>query len=178
MTKPLMIHMKRWYLVQTKPRGELLAQSNLQRQRYEVYFPRLVQPVLLRGRWRKQVVALFPRYMFLRLDEGRMPVAPVRSTLGVASVVRFGSEFAVVPDKVIADLRARASPESGLHELSSPSSFARGTAVKITAYPFDGLEGVFECEVDAERAVVLLNLLGRDARVRVPTSMLVPSRTA
>lgn len=145
---------QRWYLVQTKPRRELLAQANLQRQHYEVYFPRLMRLVLRRGELHRHVAALFPRYLFLRLDVGRMPLGPVRSTIGVAGVVRFGSEFAVVPDTVVADLRKRANPETGLHELNGHPGFERGAVVRIAAYPFDGLEAVFECECGADRAEI------------------------
>jgi len=170
--------MRRWYLIQTKPCGELIAQSNLERQNYEVYLPRVLQPVRLQGQWRGRIVALFPRYMFLCLDEGRESLAPVRSTVGVASVVHFGSNYALVPDAVIRDLRARADPDSGLHRLNRPPLFTKGAAVRLAVYPFGGLEGVFECLVGAERAVVLLRLLGHDARVRVPAGLLIPRHAA
>ena len=82
--------MLRWYLIHTKPLGEGLAQTNLERQEYQVYLPRAMQPVRYNGHWRDRIVSLFPRYLFLRLNEGRQSLAPARSTLGVASVVRFG----------------------------------------------------------------------------------------
>ncbi|MDP9199151.1 MAG: transcriptional activator RfaH, partial [Pseudomonadota bacterium] len=102
--------MLRWYLVRTKPNAEATACANLDRQGYETYFPRVDQPTPCRGRWRKRVVPLFPGYLFLRLDEGRQPLAPVRSTLGVACVVQFGASYAVVPDEVIHELRSHANP--------------------------------------------------------------------
>src|SRR5712671_6899317 len=111
--------MLRWYLVYTKPLTEAIAQANLERQGYEVYFPRAVQTVRCSGRWLERVVALFPRYLFLRLNEGCQALNPVRSTVGVASVVRFGSRYTVVPEHVISDLQARADPLSGLHRLGS-----------------------------------------------------------
>jgi transcriptional antiterminator RfaH len=168
----------RWYLIHTKPSGEIVAQTNLGQQGYEVYLPRIVQPVRHAGRWRDRIVALFPRYLFVRLREGCQTLGPVRSTVGVASVVRFGSNYAVVPDPIVHDLQARADPESGLHRMSPPAAFTPGSPVKITMGPFDGLQGVFEREVGADRVVVLLKLLGQDASVRVPARFILPCYAA
>ena len=123
--------MLRWYLVHTKPLSEAIAQTNLERQGYEVYYPRLEQTVRRKNGWRMTIEALFPRYVFLRIDSDRQTLSPVRSTLGVATVVRFGAEFAVVPDRVVCDLRSRADPESGLHRLNGAMKFVRGSAVAL-----------------------------------------------
>jgi transcriptional antiterminator RfaH len=167
--------MLRWYLVYTKASGESVAQANLERQKYEVYFPRLLECIHRAGRRRQRLVALFPRYLFLHLDEGRQPLDPVHSTLGVATVVRFNSRYALVPDGVILDLRARADPNSGLHVLNTRSIFAPGSPIAITSGPFSGIEGVFERQAGAERVVVLLKLLGRDAPVRIPADFVLRS---
>ena len=166
--------MFRWYLVHTKPRGEALAQCNLERQGYEVYFPRLVQPVRRRARWCGAVVALFPRYLFLHLQEGQQSLGPVRSTAGVASLVRFGSRYALVPDRVVADLRACADSDTGLHQLTRRSPFESGRAVRMAAGPLQGMEGVFEREIGSDRVVILLNLLGQEVPVRVDSGLVVP----
>ena len=170
--------MLRWYLIHTKPSRETLAQSNLERQDFVVSLPRVVQPVRRRGRWTDQVAALFPRYLFLRLDEGRQSLAPVRSTLGVASIVRFGYDYAIVPDRVIRDLRAREDPDSGLYRLNHRPVFAPGAEVRVAAGPFSGLEGIFQRRAGAERVVVLLELLGQAASVRVSADFVLPSKAA
>jgi len=157
--------MLRWYLIHTKPSGEALAERNLDRQGYDVYLPRALQAVRSGGRWRDRIVALFPRYLFLRLNEGLQALTPVRSTLGVAGVVRFGARYTIVPDQVICELRARADPVSGLHRLSCRSRLFAGAAVRISTGPFEGLEGVFERQAGADRVVVLLRLLGQNASV-------------
>jgi transcriptional antiterminator RfaH len=170
--------MLRWYLVHTKPLSEALAQTNLERQGYEVYCPRLEQTVLRKQGWQSQIGALFPRYLFLRLDSDRQTLSPVRSTLGVATVVRFGTEFAIVPDRVVCDLRSRADPESGLHRLSRAMTFVRGSAVRIAASAFDGLEGIFDRIVGSDRVVILLTLLGRTTPVQVPINRVFPRQIA
>lgn len=164
-----------WYLIRTKPTGEVLAESNLRRQGYDVYLPRLVKSVRQRGRSCEKTVALFPRYLFLRLEEGRQSLGPVRSTTGVSDIVRFGFNHAVVPDRIIRDLRARADARTGLHRLNS-SALASGMTVQVTWGPFGGLEGVFEREAGGDRVVVLLHVLGDSTRVRLPVDFVVPSQ--
>jgi transcriptional antiterminator RfaH len=166
--------MLRWYLVHTKPLREALAQENLERQGFEVYFPRLGHCV----RWAKQskqrVTALFPRYLFLKLDEGRQSLRPVHSTLGVGTVVRFGFQYAIVPEAVICELQRRANPDTGLHQLTGIPGLVRGAKVRVGAGAFDGLEGIFQRSAGAARVVVLLSLLGQETTVHVQAEYIQP----
>jgi transcriptional antiterminator RfaH len=170
-----------WYLILAKPSVETNAQINLERQNYEVYCPWLLQAVRLAGRWMERIAALFPRYLFVRLAEGRHSLGPVGSTVGVAAIVRFGQQYATVPDEIVQNLqnlRERADPQSGLHRLVRQSPFLPRSPVRITSGPFDGLEGVFERKSGSEHIVVLLKLLGQDAAVRVPAGLGLPAITA
>jgi len=72
--------MFRWYLIHTKPCGEALAQENLERQGFETYLPRMAFTTRRQGR--RSVAPLFPRYLFLQLEEGRQALSPVRSSVG------------------------------------------------------------------------------------------------
>lgn len=165
--------MLRWYLIQTKPSAELVAEWNLQRQGYETYYPRAVIDGRRRGHARERIGALFPRYLFLRLDEGVQCLSPVRSTVGVASIVRFGIHYATVPDRLVSELRQRADAETGLHHVSGTALPGRGALVQITDGPLQGLEGIFEREAGADRVIVLLRLLGQTARVQVPVDHII-----
>jgi transcriptional antiterminator RfaH len=166
---------ERWYLIHTRPACERVAQVNLERQGYGVHYPRLLQLVRARGRWVERVVSLFPRYVFLQLEVGRQALGPAQSTVGVATVVRFGFEYAVVPDEVVESLRRRADPATGLHHLAlHRKPLAPGSTVRLVAGAFDGLEGVFQRGTGDERVIVLLNLLGHDTPVCVPGSFVMP----
>ncbi|MGA7824763.1 MAG: transcription termination/antitermination NusG family protein [Steroidobacteraceae bacterium] len=162
--------MRRWYLIHTKPAGEREAHLQLERQDYQTYLPRLIHTVRRRGLPRVQIAPLFPRYLFLNLDEGRQSLAPVHSTLGVAGVVRFGARFATVPEAIVRQLREREDPLTGLHTLQLPR-LTPGTPVRVTAGVFAGLEGVFEREEGVDRVVVLLSLLGQERPVRFPAGL-------
>jgi transcriptional antiterminator RfaH len=164
-----------WYLVRTKPSREATAHLNICRQGYESYLPRLLRTVRCKGRLVERVGALFPRYLFVRLEEGSQSLAPVRSSVGVSDVVRFGADYAVVPAKVICDLRAREEPASGLHRMVGDQPFVRGAPVRLSSRPFGGLEGVFVCHDGAARVIILLSLLGQETRVCVPIQFVAPA---
>ena len=53
-----------WYLIQTKPRQESRAEENLRRQHFECYRP--IKPSAAGNG--KADEALFPGYLFIRLD--------------------------------------------------------------------------------------------------------------
>jgi transcriptional antiterminator RfaH len=89
-----------WYLVHTKPGREEIAELNLRRQNYQVYHPRLLRPTRHRGSWIEKVVSLFPRYIFFRLAQGQ-DLGAVRSTVGVANIVRFGYAYAKVSARIV-----------------------------------------------------------------------------
>jgi transcriptional antiterminator RfaH len=164
----------RWYLIHTKPTREMVAEVNLRRQGYQVYYPRLLRPTRIRGRWVDRVAALFPRYLFLRLAVGHQAMGPVRSTVGVANIVRFGNDYTAVPDAVVENLRKRADAESGLHRLHSHAPFEPGSNVRVVAGVFEGLEGVFQRESGDERVMLLLGLLGSDTLVQLPARFVLP----
>jgi transcriptional antiterminator RfaH len=166
--------MLRWFLVFTKPSAENTAKANLERQGYGVYYPRLIRPSLSRGRWVDRIVSLFPRYVFVRVDSTQQSLAPVRSTLGVANIVRFGSESTVVPDTIVQELMGREEPSSGLHRLTNSRPFQTGMRVNLIAGVFEGLQGIFERDAGEERVIILLRLLGQDTPVCVPSRYAVP----
>ena len=119
------------------------------------------------------IESLFPRYLFLQLDVERQSLGPVRSTVGVSNIVRYGDEYAIVPDEVVHGLMNRSDPETGLHRLKGPP-FVRGAMVRDSESPFDRLEGVFECHESEERVVILLEVLGHVTRVRLPPAQAIP----
>lgn len=154
-----------WYVVHTKPQQEQVACENLARQGYAVYLPRI--KVLKRNRRHRcqemQLEPLFPRYLFFQPSSSDHSIAPVRSTLGVTTIVRFGQAPAVLRHEVlksIQDFETRQN-EAGLEEISP---FRSGGKVLVVDGPLAGLEGLVS-SVSQERVVVLMQLLGHDARV-------------
>ncbi len=154
----------KWYLVYTKPRQEPLAQQHLQRQGYPTYLPLARHPRRRRGRRTYITEAFFPRYLFIHLDSANDNWAPIRSTIGVSSLVRFGQQPAAVPDDLIAKLRARENPE-GLQEILV--DYRAGDHVRIHDGPMAGYEGIFIARNGEERVILLLDMMGKQARLQV-----------
>lgn len=152
-----------WYLVQSKPRNEARALENLLRQGYETYLPLIEVERLQRGKLFKNMEPLFPRYIFLHLEEGNDNWGPIRSTLGVAGMVRFGLAYATVPDPVIEAIRERTQ------EIRE-SLFAPGDNIQIVSGPLVGLEGVFDISDGEQRSFVLLEFMQKQQRVSVSTA--------
>jgi transcriptional antiterminator RfaH len=165
----------RWHLLLTKPSCERIAVANLERQNYGVYFPQVRKRVQRRGKWCDRLDPLFPRYLFVTIDATHQSLSPVRSTVGVVTVVRFGVEYITVPNHIIDTLRRSADPLTGIHELRSPEGIKRGEPVRIEAGVLSGLEGVFESDDGNHRVTVLLNLLGRETRIQVDAGCVIRS---
>lgn len=155
-----------WYVVCCKPRQESVAQENLQRQGFEVYLPRIMARRRKQSRWVDAIEMLFPRYLFVRVDRQRRSTASIRSTRGAVGLVRFGLEPAVVPDRVIEAIRAREDAATGLHD-QLRLAFRAGETVTMLEGPFTGIDGIFANEDGDERAILLIELLGKTNRVRV-----------
>jgi len=153
-----------WYVAHTKPRQERVAQENLLRQGYGVYLPLLKVFKALRNQQETRFEPLFPRYIFFQPADARQSIAPVRSTQGIAAIVRFGQVPAVLLPETLKTIQAfeAAYNASSFEEISS---FKPGKAVVVTEGPFAGLEGLVSM-VSEQRVVVLMHLLGQQQRLK------------
>ena len=103
-----------WYLVQARPRQAALAVEHLERQGYCVFHPRLRVERLRRGRPVMVEQALFPDYLFIRLQAGVDNFGPVHSTRGVAQLVGFGNVPVPFDAALVEGLRRHlAAPAAG-----------------------------------------------------------------
>jgi transcriptional antiterminator RfaH len=163
---------KCWYLVYSKPRQEKGAVENLLRQKYEVYFPQIRTWRTRHGRRKQVIEPLFPRYLFIHLDSQTDNWAPIRSTLGVTSLVRFGAEPAHVPDELVEYLKSRQNAE-GLHEWAQPTVAVGGRA-RVVSGPLAGYEGILIAKSSRERVVILMDLVGGQVRAKMGPDQIEP----
>ena len=164
----------RWYAIQTKPRQEEVAHLNLERQGFRVYLPRIQLKKRRGSKWQVVIEPLFPGYLFLNVDLDRDNIAPVRSTIGVRAMVRFGVERVPVPDEVIEYLQRREAA-AGAASDESPNPFKPGDKVRILSGPFGGLEAVYEMDRSDDRVLLLIDMLGRQSRVKVAVDDVAPA---
>lgn len=162
-----------WYLVYCKPRQETVARENLARQGYEIYLPFMHEVRRRQGKRVTLIAPMFPRYLFIHLNNQTDNWAPIRSTLGVVSVVRFGRSAARVPDGLIDKLKSREDPQGV--QILPVDQYKPGTRVRITQGSFAGYEGIFQAATGHDRVMVLLDVLGRSARTTVHSASVEPA---
>jgi transcriptional antiterminator RfaH len=158
-----------WFAVVTKPRQEQTALQHLQRQGYKCFLPMAENPYQRRSKKnQKRIEPLFPRYLFLNAIAGSQNLAPVRSTQGVISMVRFGTELAVISDQIINAIKQRITPETGLIKIESVK-IKPGDKVKVFDGPLTGLNGIVQERNSEHRTIILMKLLGSPTKVEVNT---------
>jgi transcriptional antiterminator RfaH len=158
--------MTHWYAVQTKPRQETVAEQNLQRQDFVTYLPRISRRKRKRNSWVDAVEPLFPRYLFIHVDPDQDSLAPVRSTLGVAGLVRFGQLLRPVPDTVIDYIKQLEDPQTEQRQADT-WPYQPGDTLEVLEGPFASLTGIYQMPLGENRALLLIELLGRSNSVAV-----------
>ena len=148
-----------WYVAYSKPNGERIAEENLARQGYAVQLP-LARRVVRR---KVALEPLFPRYLFFKPSSPQQSLSPVRSTVGVTSIVRFGMDLAVLSDDLCQTIMAfaQAQREGGVGSILAVQGITPGERVLVNSGPFAGLEGLVS-SVAKDRVMVLMSLLGKE----------------
>jgi transcriptional antiterminator RfaH len=162
-----------WYLVYCKPRQEATARRHLERQGYRAYLPLVRESRRRSGRRVALVVPMFPRYLFIRLSTQTDNWGPIRSTVGVMSLVRFGQMPTPVPDGLVELLRQREDAD-GIQALPA-AEHQPGAKVRIMEGRFAGYEGIFVARSGRDRVAVLLQVLGRGTRTIVDINAIDPA---
>lgn len=157
---------KAWYLVYTKSRRECVAQEHLVRQNYHTYLPYLQVHRRRHGVYQLFTEPMFPRYLFIYLDEQNDNWGPIRSTRGVTSLVRFGGMPAKIPVDLIQVLQQR---ENMFKLVKNDTDFFQiGDEVQILDGVMAGYKGIFAAKSGAKRVTILLDIVGKTMRVEVP----------
>ena len=129
---------------------------------YECFLPVYRQ----RKRWSDRTVTteapLFPGYVFCRFDYWRR--LPIMTTLGVVSIVGFGSDPAPIPDHEIQAIEKVLTAGFA----AEPHPFLRiGQRIRITHGALRGVEGVLLRKKSEWRLVVSVNMLQRSVSVEI-----------
>jgi transcriptional antiterminator RfaH len=158
--------MEAWYVVNTKPHGELRVHQALSVRGFQAYLPML--PPRRDGRPQP----LFPAYLFVRCELETVGINDLQWIPGLRRVVQFAGRPAVVPDEAISLIQAhldQIDAQGGLPK----HPFKPGDEVVIDGGPLSGLRGVFQGPVGpAERVQILIRFLGQANRAEVPVEVL------
>ncbi|HIK58859.1 MAG TPA: transcriptional activator RfaH [Nitrospinaceae bacterium] len=151
-----------WYVVNTKPRQENFAVSNLIRLGVETYSPQIKRSKIVRRRRTTIISPLFPRYIFACFDLSSQHRS-VKYAHGVIDIVVFGMEPAIIDEAMIESIKARSV--EGFVRIQSPL-WEKGQRVRIEEGPFQGMEAVFEHMMsDQQRVAIMLQALSYHPRI-------------
>lgn len=158
--------MEHWYALYTKPHKEHHVNSFLESRGFETYLP----TIQVRRNGKRKTEPFFSCYLFVRMDPAAA-FPSVHWTPGLRRIVSFGGKPAVVPDHAISLIQRRVV-EMG--ELDYPRCrFKSGERVVIKDGPLKHFEAVFDRALsNRDRAMVLVDLLGRWTRCEVDVSYL------
>lgn len=167
-----MIDVPQWFCLQTRPKNENITCQFLRTEiQVEVFCPFIrFQKARRTGKvWVTE--AMFPGYVFARFLYSELH-RQVQATRGVVKIVRFGTRTAIVPDEIIVTLR------DSLHDEETilvETVIQPGEEVNLVEGPFRGLRAIVTKVLPAkDRIAVLLELLGIEREVEIPTHSVLP----
>jgi transcriptional antiterminator RfaH len=155
--------MKNWYAVYCKPKEDERAELHLDRQCFVVFRPKHRVRRKRQGQMRTIIESLFPRYLFIHLDDIAQNWAPIRSTRGVAGLVRWGDWIPPVPTSVVDSLRDHVDEVGCIP--TPPADYQKGDRLLIREGPFAGHEGLFYGRRGEDRVMLLLEIMGQPQKV-------------
>ena len=154
-----------WFVVHTKPKQEKRALEELRNQKYYCFLPTVRIEKCRNRKIRVCEEPLFSRYLFIRLDRAASNWSSIRSTRGVSSLLTFGERYATLEDSWI----------DALQEMQSviyQDLFKPGERVSIVSGPFAGLEGIFQEPDGDSRALIFIEMMSRQRKLRIPAEAL------
>lgn len=162
---------ERWYVVFTKPRKEELVSFYLQREKIEVFSPKIREKTERGGRIVSVLNPLFPGYLFVSVDLTIEIFNKIQWTRGVRRILGNGDNPASIDNAVIEFLRGQTSRD-GIIRL--PVRFKEGDKVRIKYGPFRDLIGIIKNPIPKDgRIKVLMDIIKKSADIEVDESMLV-----
>ena len=160
----------RWFAVNTQPQREELAALHLLDQGHQVFLPRHARLVRHARKLEQRVTALFPGYLFVRLDPERARWRAVNGTRGVRAILSDGDRPLPVRRGVVEAIMAETGP-GGV--LAMPDELHTGDRVRVFDGPFADLSGTVQGLSGAERVRVLLDLMELAVPVSLPRQNLI-----
>ena len=158
--------MRHWYVVHTQPKNEIKAALNLERQNFEVYLPYFRAKRRHARRVEEISRPLFPGYLFISIDPDQDGWRSVNGTFGVQYLISQNDEPLPVPGGVVESIKDM--EDASGHVTPRSPMFQPGQPVEILEGPMTRQVGLFEQLDDKERVVLLISLLGRQVRVKLP----------
>jgi transcription antitermination factor NusG len=160
-----------WFALLVHTRREPVVQRALECKSYETFLPmwKVCRPYS--DRVRKVDEAMFPGYLFCRLNlEKRLTLL---TTPGVCEIVRVGESFQPVEDVEIEHIRQLA--ESGCAAKPWPFLMT-GDRVRVQFGSLTGVEGLLISEKGVDRLILSISILQRSVSVEIDRTWVEPAQ--
>lgn len=156
--------MHSWFLAQVKPNADQIAKRNLERQGFLTFQPMELRTIVQRGKLSEQLRPLFAGYLFVAYPAASAPWSLVNSTYGVSRLVKFGERPAAVPEFVMTELFG-ACDKNGV--ICVVPAISVGDRVEVARGPLTNFVGYVQRLAADQRAIILLDIIGKQTRVAV-----------
>ena len=147
----------RWFVAQTQPHREGIADAQLQAQGFKTFLPFVNKSVRHARKLRSVRAPLFPSYIFISLDLDHHRWRSVNGTYGVSWLIMAGQRPAPVPCGVVEAFKELLN-ETGCVDLGA--CLQVGQRIEIVAGPFAEAIGLLERQDANGRVRVLLDIMG------------------
>jgi len=158
-----------WFLAQVRPNCHRMAERNLRQQHFQTFLPMHGETKRRAGRFTSTMRPLFTGYMFVAFNTAKGGWRAINNTYGVTRLVSFGEKPQPVPLDLISQLMLRCDKGGNL---LPPRILKPGDPVRLTSGPFAEFVATVEKISPDQRVWVLLDLMGRTARVAVQAETL------
>ena len=159
----------KWILVYTKAQEEQKAKRNLQNQGFEIFLPMIAFAKLNQSK-SITLKAMFPRYLFVKINTELDKWNRIKSTRGVSHMVVFGQRLAEIPNQVIAYLKSGADENDIFRQKITRQEFQEGDKLVIKKGFFKDKEATFLSQDSKERVRILLRFLNHLITAEIPVS--------
>ena len=166
--------MLNWYVVKTKNNKKEFAKQNLINQNFQVYLP-IVKTIKKFGNKLITVKkALFPNYIFVKIDFNLNNWSKINNTRGVSSIVNLSLDSkSPVSESDILNLKSSEDQDNFII-ISKIQKLTFGRLYKILEGPFQGHEAMFNGKRDKNNIFLNMSLLGRNIRLNLPYNCVEP----
>ena len=159
--------MLQWYVMQTKPKKELIVYEQLCIRNIESYYPQI--RIKTSKPYLRKLKPYFPGYLFVHFDIDKFGQSVKQWVPGSIGLVGYGGEPAFVPNSVLQAIRRHVDDTNNIKD-EAFDGLETGEIVTITTGPFAGYRAIFDSYLPGnERAHVFLQML-QDRQVCVVLS--------
>jgi transcriptional antiterminator RfaH len=129
---------QKWFVMQTKPRGEKIVAGQIEKKNIEVFLPLIEKLRIWTDRKKKIEVPLFPGYVFVHAEEEER-IRAIENTSGALRYLFYQNRPATVSLREIECIKISLKEPERIH--IEERQIRKGDYVKITRGTFKGMSG-------------------------------------